>query len=113
MLFELSDQQKMIQKMVKDYAEKEIAPYVDEWEENHFFSRENFKKLAELGLAGMYVPPEKGGSGLSVFEGVLVIEQLSRVMRGMNYLAVHNMVVRDIEENCNEGQVERFVRPLA
>jgi hypothetical protein len=113
MLFELSDQQKMIQKMAKDYAAKEIAPYVDEWEENHFFSRDNFKKLAQLGLAGMYAPPEKGGSGLSVLEGVLVIEQLSRVMRGMNYLAVHNMVVRDIEENCNEGQVERFVRPLA
>ncbi len=113
MIFELNDMQKMIQKMVRDYAENEIAPYVDDWEENKYFSRENFKKLAELGLAGIYVPEEKGGSGLSVFDGVLVIEQLSRVMRGMNYLAVHNMVVRDIEENCNLEQVQRFVKPLA
>jgi len=112
MNFQLTEDQKMIQKMVKDFAENEIAPYVDEWEEKHYFSRDNFKKLAELGLAGIYADEEIGGSGLGSFEGVLVIEQLGRVMRGMNYLAVHNMVVKDIEKYGNKDQKERFVKPL-
>jgi alkylation response protein AidB-like acyl-CoA dehydrogenase len=112
MNFELNETQIMIQKMVKDYAENEIAPYVDEWEANHQFSRENFKKLAALGMAGIYAPEEIGGSGLGAFEGALIIEQLGRVMRGMNYLAVHNMVVRDIVGYGNKEQIERLAVPL-
>jgi alkylation response protein AidB-like acyl-CoA dehydrogenase len=112
MYFELSETQTMIQKMVKDYAENEIAPHVDAWEENHYFSRDNFKKLAELGMAGVYAPEAIGGSGLGAFEGALIIEQLSRVMRGMNYLAVHNMVVKDIVGYGDEAQIDRFAVPL-
>ena len=112
MYFELTEDQKMIQKMVRDYAEHEIAPYVDDWEANHQFSRENFKKLADLGMAGIYAPEEYGGSGLGSFEGALVVEQLGRVMRGMNYLAVHNMVVKDIVAYGNKDQIERLAVPL-
>ncbi|MGI6453576.1 MAG: acyl-CoA dehydrogenase family protein [Syntrophomonadaceae bacterium] len=113
MILELNEEQKMIKKMVRDYCEKEIAPYVDEWEEKGIFSRENFNKLAELGMAGIYVKPENGGSGLSVFDGALIIEEMGRVMRGMNYLAVHNMVARTIDNYGTPDQIERFVRPLA
>lgn len=113
MIFELNEEQRMIQKMVRDYAENELAPNVDEWEEKGIFSRENFKKLAELGLAGIYAKEENGGSGLSVFDGALIIEELGRVMRGMNYLAVHNMVVRSIDSHGTAQQIEKYVRPLA
>ena len=112
MQFELTEDQKMIQKMVRDYAENEIAPHVDEWEANHYFSRDNFKQLAALGMAGIYAPEEYGGSGLGSLEGAIIIEQLGRVMRGMNYLAVHNMVVKDIVAYGNKSQIERFAIPL-
>ncbi len=112
MNFQLTEDQLMLQTMVRDYAEKEIAPFVDEWDENHYFSRENFKNLAKLGLAGIYASEDVGGSALGSLEGALVIEQLGRVMRAMNFLAVHNMVVKDINSYGTKEQQERFVKPL-
>ncbi|NPV28019.1 MAG: acyl-CoA dehydrogenase [Firmicutes bacterium] len=113
MIFEFTEEQKMLKQMVRNFAEKEIAPYVDEWEENSRFSRETFQKAAGLGLAGMYIPEEYGGSGLNSFMGALVVEELARVARSMNYLAVHNLVVRQIFLNGTEEQRQRYVVPLA
>ena len=79
MNFELTDEQKMVQKMAKDFAENEIAPYVDQDEENHFWRREIFDKMAELGLYGFCIDEEYGGNGMGWLEGVLAIEQISKV----------------------------------
>ena len=113
MIFEFTEEQKMVKQMVHNFAEKEIAPFIDEWEEKGQFSRETFEKAAGLGLAGIYVPEEYGGSGMNYFMGALVIEELARSARAMNYLAVHNMVTRQIYSNGTEEQRQKYVLPLA
>jgi hypothetical protein len=113
MIFELSEEQRMLKDMARNFAVKEIAPFIDEWEENSRFSRETFRKAASLGMAGMYVPEEYGGSNLNYFMGVMVIEELARSARAMNYLAVHNMVTRQIFLNGTEEQRQKYVLPLA
>ena len=113
MNFELSEEQKMLKDMVRNFAEKEIAPHIEAWEENSKFSRETFRKAAELGLAGIYIPEKYGGSNLNYFMGALIIEELARSARAMNYLAVHNMVTRLIYVNGTEEQRQKYVLPLA
>jgi hypothetical protein len=113
MIFKLNEEQKMLKDMVRNFAVKEIAPYIDQWEEQGRFDRETFKKAAELGMAGMYIPEEYGGSNLNYFMGALVIEELARSARAMNYLAVHNMVTRQIFINGTEEQRQKYVPSLA
>lgn len=113
MIFEFTEEQKMVKQMVRNFAEKEIAPFIDEWEEKGQFSRETFEKAAGLGLTGIYVPEEYGGSGLNYFMGALIIEELARSARAMNYLAVHNMVARQIYSNGTEEQRQKYVPPLS
>ena len=77
--FALTEEQKMVQKMARDFAEKEIAPYVDQDEENHHWRKEIFDKMAELGLFGFCIDEEYGGNGMGFLEGALVIEQVAKV----------------------------------
>ncbi len=89
--FSVSENQQMISKMVKDFAEKHIRPNVMEWDEAQIFPVEVFKQLGELGLMGVLVPQEYGGSGLGYFEYVAVIDHISRVCGSIGLsLAAHN-----------------------
>ena len=63
MNFELNENQKMITQMVRDFAEKEIKPFMKEWDEEEIFPVEAMKKMGELGLLGIYIPEQYGGSG--------------------------------------------------
>lgn len=112
-MFELTDEQLQIQAMVRRFAEKEVAPNVDEWEEKAFFPRSIFEKMAELGLTGMYCTEEYGGIGLDRVSAVLVAEELGRVHRAMGFIYIHNMVLEIILRNGTEDQRQRWVRPLA
>ncbi len=60
---ELNDNQRMIAQMVRDFSEKEIRPHFMEWDEAQFFPVKTMKKMGELGLMGVLVPEEYGGSG--------------------------------------------------
>ncbi len=77
--FALTEEQKMVQIMARDFADNEIAPYVDQDEENHYWRKEIFDKMAELGLFGFCIDEQYGGNGMGFLEGALVIEQISRV----------------------------------
>ncbi len=77
--FALTEEQKMVQTMAKDFAENEIAPFVDQDEENHYWRKEIFDKMAELGLFGFCIDEQYGGNGMGFLEGALVIEQVARV----------------------------------
>jgi alkylation response protein AidB-like acyl-CoA dehydrogenase len=76
--FELSEDHKMVQSMVKDLADKQIRPRAAHYDETREFPWDNFKKLAELGLMGVTVPEEYGGAGMDSLAYVIVIEELSR-----------------------------------
>lgn len=77
--FALTEEQKMLQEMARDFAENEIRPYVEEDEKNQHWRREIFEKMAELGFFGFCIDEKYGGNGMGFLEGVIVIEQIARV----------------------------------
>ena len=80
MNFQLTDEQKMLKDMVRDFVEKEIRPKAAEWDEREeFVPPAMIKKYADLGLLGITMPEEYGGQGLTAFEAILVIEEMARV----------------------------------
>ncbi len=113
--FSVSENQQMIAKMVKDFAEKNIRPKVMEWDEAQIFPVEIFKQLGELGLMGVLVPEEYGGSGLGYFEYVTVIDHISRVCGSIGLsLAAHNsLCTGHILSFGNQLQKEKWLPKLA
>lgn len=77
--FKLTDEQRMMQDMARDFAHKEILPTLNEDEANHRFRPELVVKMAELGFFGCALPDEYGGNGCGFFESVLLAEQLAKV----------------------------------
>jgi len=89
--FSVSENQQMIITLVRDFAEKHIRPHVMEWDEAQTFPVETFKKLGDLGLMGVLVPEEYGGSGLGYFEYVSVITEIAKVCGSIGLsVAAHN-----------------------
>ena len=115
MNFSLSENQQMVISMVRDFAEKHIRPHVMEWDEAQTFPVETFKKLGELGLMGVLVPEEYGGSGLSYFEYVSIITEISKVCGSIGLsLAAHNsLCTGHILAFANEEQKLRWLPKLA
>jgi len=112
-MFKLTEEQAQIQSVARRFAEKEVAPFADEWEENAYLPRIIFEKMAELGFAGMYCPEEYGGTELDRVSAVLVAEELGRVHRAMGFIFIHNMVLEIIYRNGTEEQRQRWLPPLA
>ena len=77
--FDLTSEQEMLRKMVRDFSEEVIAPQAEELDEKEEFSYDITQKMAELGLFGITVSPEYGGQGLDYLSYILVIEELARV----------------------------------
>ncbi len=91
MEFALSDVQQEITRMIHEFAEKEIRPKMMEWDETQEFPVEVFRKLGELGLMGVLVPTEYGGSGLSYFEYITVVSEIAKVCGSIGLsVAAHN-----------------------
>ncbi len=113
--FLASDNQKMIVNMVRDFAEKHIRPHVMEWDEAQTFPVETFKKLGELGLMGVLVPEEFGGSGLGYFEYVNVIVEIARVCGsiGLSVAAHNSLCTGHIMAFANDEQKKRWLPKLA
>ncbi|MFH2042528.1 MAG: acyl-CoA dehydrogenase family protein [Acidobacteriota bacterium] len=80
MLNELTEEQQMIRDMVRDFAQKDIAPLADKYENEHAFPDVILKKMGDLGLLGMGVPEEFGGCFSDHFSIFLAVEEISRVM---------------------------------
>ena len=101
--------------MVRDFAEKEIRPHVMEWDESQFFPREVFKKMGALGLMGVLVPEEYGGSGLGYFEYISVIEEVAKVCGsvGLSVAAHNSLCTNHILEFGNEEQKKKYLPKLA
>ena len=79
MQFGLTDEQRMMQEMAKDFAAKEILPTLKDDEANHRYRPELVKKMASLGFFGCVVPEEYGGNGFGFLESVLLAEQIAKV----------------------------------
>lgn len=113
--FSTTENQSMIAQMVRDFAEKEIRPNLMEWDEKQIFPVEVFKKLGELGLMGVVVPQEYGGSGLGYFEYVTAIKELSAVCGsiGLSMAAHNSLCTGHILAFGNEEQKKKWLPKLA
>jgi alkylation response protein AidB-like acyl-CoA dehydrogenase len=89
--FSTSENQRMVGQMAKDFAERNIKPHVMEWDEAQHFPIELFKQLGELGMMGVLVPEQYGGSGFGYFEYVTVIVEIAKVCGSIGLsVAAHN-----------------------
>lgn len=115
MNLDLTDEQKLIQEMARNFAEKEVAPKAAEIDKSHRFPEELVKKMAELGLMGMMVPAEKGGAGMDSVSYVIALEEISAACASTGVImSVNNSLVCDpLQRNANPEQVEKFLMPLA
>ncbi len=87
--FELTDEQKMLQKMARDFAAKEIIPVAAEYDEHAKFPMDIFNKAREIGLTNMGVPEEYGGVGASVLDECIVAEELGYGCTGYQHQREH------------------------
>ncbi|MGP4060320.1 acyl-CoA dehydrogenase family protein [Halobacillus sp. H74] len=78
MNFELSDEQNMLRKTVRDFVDKEVMPYIGGWDANGHFDKATLQKLAQLGLMGVCIPEKYGGSGMDYNSLAIVCEELER-----------------------------------
>ncbi|WP_129718098.1 acyl-CoA dehydrogenase [Pedobacter sp. SYP-B3415] len=113
--FSETENQIQIRQMVRDFAEKHIRPHVMEWDEAQVFPVELFKEMGQLGLMGVLVPEEYGGSGLGYHEYVDVIVEVARVCGSIGLsLAAHNsLCTGHILNFANEEQKQRWLPKLA
>src|SRR5439155_7835223 len=113
--FELTEDQRAVREMVREFAESEIRPIAARIDETHAFPAETVKKMAELGLLGMFVPEEWGGAGMDYVSYVIAIEELSRVCASHGVIAsAHNsLVCYPILVYGNEAQKRKYLVPLA
>ncbi len=77
--FQLSKEQKMLQKLFRDFAQNEVKPLAQEVDEEERFPEETVRKMAKLGMMGIYLPKEYGGAGADVLSYVMAVEELSKV----------------------------------
>ncbi|MBM3417517.1 MAG: acyl-CoA dehydrogenase [Bacteroidetes bacterium] len=115
MNFELNETQLMIAQMVRDFAEKEIRPNMKKWDDEEYFPVETLKKMGELGLLGIFIPEEYGGSGFSYFEYATALMELGRVCGGVGLsVAAHNsLCTGHIYYHGSEVQKRKYLPKLA
>ena len=115
MNFEQNENQLMIAQMVRDFAEKEIRPHFMEWDESQEFPVHIFKKLGELGLMGVFIPEEYGGSGFSYFEYITVVSEIAKVCGsiGLSVAAHNSLCTGHIYYHGSEEQKKKYLPKLA
>lgn len=109
---EITDQ---VARTTRDFVKQEIAPHVMEWDEAQFFPVEVFRKMGELGLMGVLVPEQYGGSGLGYLEYVAIIREVAKVCGSIGLsLAAHNsLCTGHILSFGSETQKSRWLPRLA
>src|SRR5271165_3028908 len=112
---ELSEEQRLLQKSVREFAESEVRPLAKELDETGHFSRELFKKAAELGLTGVALPESEGGAGFDHIAYSIVIEEISRCCASTGaILSVQNSLYCDpIHRYGSDEQKRKFLVPFA
>lgn len=115
MQFKLTEEHEMIRKMVRDFAQNEVAPTAAERDEEERFDREIFDKMAELGLTGIPWPEEYGGIGSDYLAYCIAVEELSRVCAstGVTLSAHTSLAGWPIYKFGTEEQKQKYLRPMA
>ncbi|WP_281235015.1 acyl-CoA dehydrogenase family protein [Flavobacterium gelatinilyticum] len=115
MNFEYNETQSMIVQSIKDFAEKNIKPFIMEWDEAQIFPVDLFKKLGEMGFMGILVPEDYGGAGLGYHEYITVLTEISKVdpSIGLSVAAHNSLCTNHILTFGNEEQKKKHLPKLA
>ena len=113
--FVLTEEQEHLQREIRAFAAREIAPFVMAWDEASEFPLDVVKKLAGMGLLGVIIPPAYGGAGLGYLDYVLAIEELSAVdgSIGLTVAAHNSLGTNHIFLAGTEEQKKKYLPPLA
>ena len=112
--FRPTEEQQLLRRSVREFAETEMRPHVREWDEHQHFPAELMPKLASLGLLGIQFPEQYGGAGLSAIDYCICIEELARVDPAVALsVAAHNgLCSSHIFLFGNEQQKQKYLPPL-
>lgn len=115
MNFQLTDEEKMVQNTIRDFAQNELKPIAADIDKNHKIPETIIQGLAELGLFGVYIPQEYGGAGLSFLSYVIAIEEISKVCASTGVLisAHTSLCANSIYEFGTTEQKEKYLTPIA
>jgi butyryl-CoA dehydrogenase len=113
--FDLDEQQQMIRKMAREFAEKEIKPVASELDESASFPYDIIKKLGELGFMGMMVPEEYGGAAMDAVSYAIAVEEISRADAsvGVTMSVTNSLACQPILDYGNEEQKKKYLPDLA
>src|ERR1044072_3834493 len=111
--FRLSEEQELLRRSVREFAETEMRPHVREWDQDQHFPIELMPKLAALGLLGIQFPEQYGGAGMTALDYCICIEELARVDPGVALsVAAHNgLCSAHINYFCTDAEKERYLAP--
>ena len=112
--FSLTEEQKMLRTMVRDFAEKELEPIAAQIDEEASFPAESIKKAAEIGLMGTSYPEKYGGSGGGAVEQAIIFEEIARVCAATSVILIvtNELTSYPIYKFGTEEQKQRFLVPL-
>ncbi|MFZ1808002.1 MAG: acyl-CoA dehydrogenase family protein [Cyclobacteriaceae bacterium] len=113
--FDESENQRMIAQMIKDFGELEIRPNIMDWDESQEFPVPLFRKMGELGLMGVLVPEEYGGSGFGYPEYVTAVSEIARIdgSIGLSVAAHNSLCTGHILQFGSEEQKKKYLPKLA
>jgi alkylation response protein AidB-like acyl-CoA dehydrogenase len=113
-VYAVTEDQRSIVQMVRQFAQDELAPRAAEWDETHHFPVDVLRKAGELGMGGIYTREDFGGSGLSRSDSVLIFEELAKGDTTIAaYISIHNMVTWMIDTYGNDLQRAEWIPQLA
>jgi alkylation response protein AidB-like acyl-CoA dehydrogenase len=113
--FEETENQKMIAQMIRDFGNRQIKPFMMEWDEEQKFPVELFREMGKLGLMGVLVPEEYGGAGFGYLEYITAISEISKIdgSIGLSVAAHNSLCTNHILQFGNEEQKLKYLPKLA
>jgi alkylation response protein AidB-like acyl-CoA dehydrogenase len=113
-VYAVTEDQRSIVQMVRQFASESLAPRAAEWDETHHFPIDVLRKAGDLGMGGIYTREDFGGSGLSRADSVLIFEELAKGDTTIAaYISIHNMVTWMIDTYGNDLQRAEWIPQLA
>lgn len=109
-----TDEEKDLQKICRDFAKSELAPFAEKHDHDETFNLNAFKKMGELGVLGITADPKYGGAGLGATAATIAMEEFGKACAGstLSYLAHSILCVNNIQNNASEEQKQKYLPKL-